>query len=180
MTYAHSAQAIVDVAASPEALFDYLDDQVRVGSHMQKPSMMMLGGRMSYEFDDAQGRAVGSVIRMQGNILGLVLSVEEVVIERRPPRRKAWETRGDPNLLVIGAYRMGFEISASGETSRLRVFINYDYPATFAGKFLGSLCAPMYARWCVNRMAKDAADAFEAAGGHRSTAGMGQTMANRP
>ncbi|AFL52507.1 hypothetical protein ABIE78_001612 [Sinorhizobium fredii] len=164
MTYAHSAQALADIGTSPEVLFDYLDDQASLGSHMQKPSMMMLGGRMSYEFDDAQGRTVGSVIRMQGNILGLVLSVEEVVIERQPPHRKTWETRGHPNLLVIGSYRMGFAINASGRASRLRVCIDYDYPGTFAGKLLGPLFGPIYARWCVNRMAKDAANAFEGSG----------------
>uniref|UniRef100_UPI001FCAA841 SRPBCC family protein n=1 Tax=Rhizobium fredii TaxID=380 RepID=UPI001FCAA841 len=119
--------------------------------------MMMLGGRMSYEFDDARGRAVRSVIRMKGNILSLVLSVEEVEIERQPPRRKTWETRGDPGLLVIGSYRMGFEINDSGRASRLRVGIDYDYPGTFAGKLLGPLFCPIYARWCVNSMAKDAA-----------------------
>ena len=160
MTYGYAAQAIVDVGTPAEVLFDYLDDQASLGSHMQKPSMMMLGGSMSYEFDEAKGRAVGSVIKMRGTILGLVLSIEEVIIDRQPPRRKVWETRGRPNLLVIGAYRIGFEISTLGKASRLRVFIDYDYPATFAAKFLGPLFGSIYARWCVNRMAKDAADAF--------------------
>ncbi|AUX78495.1 polyketide cyclase [Sinorhizobium fredii] len=160
MTYAHAVQALADVGTSAEMLFDYLDDQASLGSHMQKPSMMMLGGRMSYEFDAAQGRAVGSVIKMQGKILGLRLLVEEVVTERHPPRRKVWETRRRPNLLVIGAYRMGFEISGSHGASRLRVFIEYDPPSAFGGKFLGSLFGPIYARWCVSRMAKDAAIRF--------------------
>ncbi|ARS66059.1 SRPBCC family protein [Sinorhizobium meliloti] len=161
MTYAYTAQAIADVATSAEVLFDYLDDPASLGSHMQKPSMMMLGGRMSYEFDEAKGRTVGSVIKMRGNILGLVLSVEEVITERQPPRRKVWETRGRPNLLVVGAYRMGFEISALGRASRLCVFIDYDYPVTIAAKFLGPMFGPIYARWCVNRMANDATNAFE-------------------
>ena len=160
MTYTHSAQTVVSVAASAEALFDYLDDQARLGSHMQKPSMMMLGGRMSYVFDEAQGRAVGSVIRMEGRILGGTLSVEEVVIERQPPHRKVWQTRGRPKLLVIGAYRMGFEISPSGKSSRLLVFIDYDYPSSAAGRIVGAMFGPTYARWCINRMAKDVIRTF--------------------
>ncbi|VTZ60040.1 hypothetical protein EMEDMD4_1310034 [Sinorhizobium medicae] len=48
---------------------------------MQKLSIMMLSVRMSYEFDEAKGRTVGSVIKMRGNILGLVLSVEEAITE---------------------------------------------------------------------------------------------------
>ena len=160
MGYARSAEAVADIAASPESLFEYLDDQASLGSHMQKPSMMMLGGRMSYTFDYTRGRTVGSIIGMQGNVLGLTLSVEEVVIEHQPPARKVWETKGHPDLLVIGPYRMGFEIHASGGRSRLRVFIDYDYAATSMGSLLGPLLGPIYARWCVGRMAKDATTRF--------------------
>ena len=44
---------------------------------------------------------------MNGRILGLKLSLDEVVTERDPPARKVWETVGVPRLLVIGPYRMG-------------------------------------------------------------------------
>lgn len=160
MSYARSAEAVADVAASPKTLFDYLDDQASLGSHMQESSMMMLGGRMSYAFDGARGRVVGSVIRMQGSVLGLTLAVEEVIVQHEPPVRKVWETRGQPDLVVIGAYRMGFEIDASDGASRLRVFIDYDFPGTLAGKLLGPLLGSVYARWCVGRMARDAARRF--------------------
>ena len=161
MTYAHSDDATVEVRAGPAALFDYLDDQARLGAHMAKPSMMMMGGGMTYEFDEAKGRAVGSVIKMGGSFLGVRLLVEEVVIERDPPRRKAWETRGQPRILVIGAYRMGFEITPSGDRSNLRVFIEYDHPRSRLGRLLGRAFAPLYARWCVERMADDARLHFE-------------------
>jgi hypothetical protein len=160
MSYVRSAEAVADIAASPETLFEYLDDQASLGSHMQKPSMMMLGGKMSYTFDHLGGRAVGSIIAMQGRILGLNLAVEEVIVEYEPPVRKIWETRGETHLLVIGAYRMGFEIHGSGSPSRLRVFINYNNPATLTGRLIGPLVGPLYARWCVGRMAKDAASRF--------------------
>jgi hypothetical protein len=65
LTYTRSAQAFAEVDASPEVLFEYLDDPRRIGTHMQRPSTMMLGGRMSYVLDAAAGRAVGSVIRMR-------------------------------------------------------------------------------------------------------------------
>jgi hypothetical protein len=156
MTYAHSAEAVVTVATSADTLFDYLDDQEHLGSHMQKPSMMMMGGRMTYEFDEARGRAVGSVIRMGGSVLGIRLSVDEIVVEHTAPVRKVWETRGQPRILVIGAYRMGFEISPSGRLARLRVFIEYDHPASFVGQLLAWVFGPLYARWCVSQMARDA------------------------
>jgi hypothetical protein len=93
---------------------------------------------------------------MGGRFLWLDLMVEEVVTERDPPRRKVWETRGAPRLVIIGGYRMGFEIEPDGTGSALCVFIDYDDPKSWAGRVLGALFAPLYARWCVERMAKDA------------------------
>jgi hypothetical protein len=156
VTYRKHDEVRVEVNAAPQALFDRLDDQERLAAHMEEPSMMMMGGRMTYGFDAAEGRAVGSVITMGGRFLWLDLKVEEVVTERYPPKRKAWETRGRPRLLIIGGYRMGFEIEAREKASALRVFIDYDDAKSWAGRVLGALVAPLYARWCVERMAKDA------------------------
>ena len=156
-------EASVDVAAQPAELFDYLDDQERLAAHMAKPSMMMIRGRMAYEFDAAKGRAVGSVIRMRGEFLWLRLFVEEDVTVHARPARKVWETRGAPKLLIMGGYTMGFEIARTASASRLRVFIDYDQPATLLGRVLGVLFAPLYARWCVDRMANDAKERFKAA-----------------
>src|SRR5579859_6251113 len=161
----HARSARVEVCAKPAVLFDYLDDDARLGAHMEEPSMMMMGGRMTYAFDEAKGRATGSVIKMGGAMLGLKLSVEEVVTEHAPPRRKVWETKGQPHILIIGRYRMGFEITPTGEASALRVFIDYNLPERLGGRVLGGLLAPLYARWCVRRMAGDAKQHFGEARG---------------
>jgi hypothetical protein len=155
-----SDETNVDVSATPGELFDYLDDQAHLGSHMKNPSKMMMGGSMTYEFDEASGRAVGSVIKMDGSILGFRLFVEEVVTEHQRPTRKIWETRGQPRILIMGAYRMGFEITPTGARSNLRVFIRYDRPPSLTGRLLSPIFAPIYARWCVTRMATDAARHF--------------------
>ena len=105
----HHEEVTVDVATSPERLFEYLDDPTRLGGHMTKPSGMMLGGSMSYDVDERGGREVSSVIRMTGAILGLRLGVEEIVTERIPPPRKVWETRGPQRMIVINSYD-GFNI----------------------------------------------------------------------
>jgi len=47
----HEAASAV-AGLSPEALFQHLDDPARLGSHMEKPSAMMLGGTMEYSFDE--------------------------------------------------------------------------------------------------------------------------------
>ena len=160
MSYPHSDEATAEVRTPAGELFDYLDDHALLASHMEQPSMMLMGGRMTYEFDATNGRAVGSIIKMGGSIFGFKLFVEEVVTEHHRPARKVWETLGQPRLLIMGAYRMGFEITPSGERSRLRVFIQYDRPPSPTGRLLSPIFAPIYARWCVTRMATDAEHHF--------------------
>jgi len=150
----------VELAADPERLFAHLDEHRRLASHMEKPSLMTAGTSMRIETDDRHGQAVGSAIRMSGRMLGVRLAVEEVVTERQPPLRKAWETVGAPRLLVIGAYRMGFTITQQGRGARLIVFIDYRLPPRGLARGLGRLLGRVYAAWCTRRMASDAAAAF--------------------
>jgi len=118
---------------------------------------------MSIETDGRNGKAVGSKIRLSGSVLGVTLSVEESVTERLPPHRKAWRTVGEPQLVVIGAYQMGVEIEPRGQSSLLRVFIDYAYPTKGPLRWLGPLFASSYAKWCTRRMARDAAEHFRRA-----------------
>lgn len=88
----------------------------------------------------------------------------KVATDRRTDALADWQPRGetviDQDLLVIRTYRMEFEIEPDGAAPRQRVFIDYDYPGTLAGKLLGSLVGSLYARWCVRRMARDARRRF--------------------
>ncbi len=149
-----------DVHALADALFSYLDDHERLAEHMSKSSWMMLGSRMTIALDAAKGRAIGSHITLMGTILGVPLSVDEVVIERQPPLRKVWQTVGVPRLLIIGHYRMGFEIRPHSSSASLRVFIDYASPTTWLGRWLGRLFGGFYARWCTESMVRDAANHF--------------------
>ena len=115
---------------------------------------------METELDDGRGQKVGSRIRLAGRVLGVELSVEEIVTERNPPHRKVWETTGAPKLLVIGHYRMGFELSPQENGSMLRVFIEYALPERAPARWLGSLFGRYYASWCTERMVNDAVENF--------------------
>jgi hypothetical protein len=121
---------------------------------------MMAGATMHVQTDAQQGQAVGSLIRVTGRVLGVNLVVEEVVTERAPPWRKTWETRGEPRLLVIGSYQMGFTISPEGNRSRLAVFIDYQLPPRGFSHWLALLFGRVYAAWCTRRMAADAVAAM--------------------
>ncbi len=155
----HEETSVV-LSAPLDAVFAHLDDFHKLGAHMEKPSGMMMGSKMAIQTDERHGRAVGSKVRMSGKMLGMTLSLEEVVTEREAPWRKAWETV-NTDLLVVGPYRLGFELSPEEGRTRVKVFIDYALPdkRTWLGRLLGKT----YARWCTRRMAGDALAHFSAA-----------------
>jgi hypothetical protein len=157
-------EAVAHVLAAPEQVFERLDDHTRLAEHMSRPSAMMGGGAMTYEFDAGRGQDVGSHIRMGGTAFGIALFVDEVVTEREPPRRKVWRTVGSPRLIIIDAYEMGFEIGGDVEGSLLRVWIDYALPTSGPGRWAGPVLGALYARWCVRRMVGDAVQAFARGG----------------
>jgi hypothetical protein len=156
-TFHHEAHAIL--LTSVQAAFEHLDDFRKLSAHMDRPSAMMLGSRMEIFTGDSGGRAVGSRVRMSGKVMGMPLSLEEVVVQREPPLRKAWETI-DAHLLVIDQYRLGFELEPRGEACHLRVCIDYDWPRRALGRLAAALFARSYARWCTQQMVDDAAKQF--------------------
>lgn len=148
------------VRAPAERVFAHLDDPKSLSAHMRESSMMMMGSRMSIDVDAGGGQVVGSKIRMSGSVMGIPISLEESICDRRAPYEKQWETIGTPKLIVIGHYRMGFEVTPSGDSSLVRVFIDYSLPAGFAGRWLGRVFGSVYAKWCTRRMTRDAAERF--------------------
>lgn len=159
-TYMYHDETSAMVAGPPEEVFAHMDDHARLTSHMSESSWMMGRGSMQVELDAARGQKIGSWIRLSGKILGVTLAVEEIVTERTPPRRKAWETTGVPRLLVIGRYRMGFEIAPREAGSHVTVFIDYALPEGALTRWLGYFLGGYYARWCTQQMVGDAVRQF--------------------
>lgn len=152
-----------DVPVSADKLFTFLDDQRNISSHMEKSSWMMAGSSMSIELDEREGKAIGSVIIMRGAMMGLSLFVKEAVCERNPPTHKAWETVGEQKLVILDQYKMGFDIASKGIASQLTVFIEYTLPRSGGARLLGNLFGNFYARWCTEKMVKDAVHHFSKA-----------------
>jgi hypothetical protein len=148
------------VEASADIVFAFLDDQANLSSHMSKPSGMMLGSTMKIFMETDHTKNVGSRFGFSGSVLGLPLSVDEVVTSRTPPIAKTWETTAEPKLWVIGSYAMGFELVPQGSRSALRVYIDYNRPSGVFGSLMGLLFGPAYARWCTSIMVTDAAKHF--------------------
>lgn len=160
VTFASHEEASATLRAPAAVAFDYLDDPARLGAHMGKSSWRMAGASMTYRFDAARGRAMGSRIELAGAILGLRLFVAEVVTVHEPPLRKAWQTVGEPRLAVIGPYRMGFALEPQGASCRLTVSLDWDPPSGWLAHTASAVFGRSYARWCVRTMAADAARRF--------------------
>ena len=156
----HHDESSAFVSASPERVFALIDDHERLSSHMSQSSWQMGGGRMKTTLDERRGQSVESHIRVSGRVLGLELSLDEVVTERQPPTRKVWETVGSPRLLVIGPYRMGFEMTPRGSGALLRVFIDYAMPSSWPARWLGRVFGGYYAHWCTQSMVNDVVRQF--------------------
>ena len=155
-TYCKHNEATAIIAAPAETVFAFMDDPSHLGAHMGRHSFVMGGISMRTQTDARGGRAVGSVIRMSGRMWGLEFSLEEAVVERRKGQRKVWETLGDPRLLVIGRYRMGFEVQPTDRGTQLRVWIDFDLPARGLQHGLGRILGSFYANWCVRQMVREA------------------------
>jgi hypothetical protein len=127
---------------------------------MSESSWMMGGGQMQIEPDADRGQKIDSLIHLSGRVFGVELSLEEKVVERDPPHRKVWETATPPRLLVIGHYRMGFELTPQENGSTLRVFVDYDLPEKPPTRWLGLMFGGFYAKWCTQQMVNDAVKHF--------------------
>ncbi len=138
------------VPLPPESVFKQIDNHKNFSSHMNKSSWMMGGGSMKTIMDAREGKQLGSHIAMDGTVMGMKVSLDEVVTKREPPYKKEWKTVGNPKLIVIGQYVMGVNIVAQGNGSKLTVFIDYEYPNK--NVWLGKLFGKIYARWCVQQM----------------------------
>ena len=154
----HESSGLVN--APVEQVFAFLDDPKALAAHMGESSLMTLGSRMSIDVDAGGGRVIGSKIRMHGRMLGVRLSLEEVITKRQVSAMKVWETVGTPKLLVISHYRMGFELTRNGALSVLRIFIDYSLPIKAPGSWLGHWLGAVYARWCTRQMVIGAARHF--------------------
>lgn len=158
--YSRHEEHSAPINASAERVFDQLDDQTRLTEHMSKRSWKMGWGKMETVLDAQQGRSVGSHIVLRGRVFGIRLYLDEVVTLREPPLTKTWETIGEPRLLVIGPYRMGFDLTPGDTTAQLRVAIDYDLPTKGISRLLGRLFGRSYAQWCTRQMVRDAQHSF--------------------
>jgi hypothetical protein len=158
--YARHHERSARLDAAPAEVFALLDDHRRLAAHMERPSPMMAGASMKLELDARQGRGLFARIRMSGRVFGLALELDEEVVEHEVPRRKLLRTLGEPRLLVVGPYQLGFKLQPEAGATRVRMWIDFDLPARGIGRWLGRLFGGVYARWCLAQMLEPALQRF--------------------
>lgn len=142
----------IQIEATPEEVFAFADNQLNFSSHMNTSSWMLGGGSMETDIDSLNGQAVGSHIKMYGKAFGFKLFLDEVITLHEPPYRKEWQTVGELKILVIGHYKLGFEITPDEKGVNFRVYIDYEKPSRFIEQMLYIVLSGVYANWCVNQM----------------------------
>jgi hypothetical protein len=175
--YAYHEESSGFVSEVAARVFAMLDDHARWAAHMSKPSWRMGWATMQIIPDPKRLRGVGAAIALRGRVLGLRLSVDEVVTRYEPPFVKEWETTGEPRLLVVGRYRMAFLTSAEREGTTLRVTIDYNRPVSAVSRLLAALFGRMYARWCTSQMVRDAVNGIAGYSLNRSIPGSESAIA---
>lgn len=154
-TIVRREEARCAVAVPPPLVFEYIDRPERLSAHMSRRFWRLGGTFMSIETDAAAGRAVGSRFRLCGNVFGISLDVECVVVDRVVPGLKEWQTIGTPRLLVIGPYRMALRIQPQNGESVVTISLEWWLASGWWSRLLGWLFGGVYARWCVQQMAHD-------------------------
>ena len=150
------------IHASADEVFSVVDIFQNLSKHMAEPTWKMLWGWMRAKTDENGGQEVGSVVSLDGSVLGIKLAVVEKVTRREPPYRKSWQTFNSISLVVIGHYTMGFEIIPQEGNARITAYIDYELPNSARTRWLGYLLGDIYAKWCVREILHAAQPEFQA------------------
>ena len=155
MSWVGRIEERIGIAAPPHRVFAWLDDPQHTGLHMNRPSLAMGGGRLRVERLSTDATGEGATYRSWGHVFGLRIDFTTTVVCWVRDREKVWRTTGEPRLVVIRHFEMGFATAALDSGTDLTLALAYDLPTRGVGRLLGRLLARPYARWCVRRIVRD-------------------------
>src|SRR5689334_10624328 len=99
--------------ATPEDVFQRLDDLGVTGMHMTQSSMPMMGGKLTLEFLTKHRTGLGSKYRWTGKVMGIAMDFTVEVTKWLRNKEKIWETIGNPKIIIYSWYRMRLKISTT-------------------------------------------------------------------
>ena len=96
--------------ATPEKVFQCIDDLGVTGMHMTKSSMPMMGGKLDLNFLTTNHTGLGSKYQWTGMVVGMTIDFTVEVTKWIKDKEKIWETIGDPKMIIYSWFRMNLEI----------------------------------------------------------------------
>lgn len=147
----HLSSQIV-VQATPAEVFGRLDDMHEIGKHMTESSMPLMGSKLKFEILSPNVTDVGATYRYYGKIMGLTLDITEVVRRYILNEEKFWETIGEPKIIIMSHYVLGFLLKPVNGGTQATFSIDYEIPAHGLGRVLGMFLSNWYAHWCLRMM----------------------------
>ena len=141
--------------ATPEKVFQCIDDLGVTGMHMTKSSMPMMGGKLDLNFLTANHTGLGSKYQWTGKVVGMTMDFTVKVTKWVKDKEKIWETIGDPKMIIYSWFRMNLEISTSLDDTQAELSITYEKPKGWLNRFLSFFLADWYCRWCLKNMLDD-------------------------
>jgi hypothetical protein len=150
-------QKTMTYRATPEAVFDHLDDLSVTGMHMTKSSMPMMGGKMNLEFISPNKKGLNTKYRWTGKVLWMNLDFTVAVTKWVKGIEKSWKTIGPTKMIICSWFRMDLQIEPNGPETTAHLSITYEKPKGFFNVILSFLLANWYCRWCLNNMLNDTA-----------------------
>jgi hypothetical protein len=144
--------------ASPEDVFDCLDDLGVTGMHMTQSSMPMMGGKMDLKFLSPNKTGPQTKYRWTGKVLWWKLDFTVEVMKWERGKEKVWETIGVAKLVIYSWFRMNLDVWQVSDGSMAQLSISYEKPKGIFNQVLCFLLGDWYCKWCIKNMLRDTAE----------------------
>ena len=148
-------QKTISYKASPEKVFDCIDDLGVTGMHMAESSMPMMGGKMELEFLTPHKTGLHTRYRWTGKALWWKLDFTVEVTKWIRGKEKTWETIGATKIILYSWFQMNLNIEPALDETIAYLSISYKQPVGVLNKILCFLLGDWYCRWCLNNMLSD-------------------------
>jgi hypothetical protein len=149
------------IPAESEKVFSFMDDYSKTGMHMTESSTMMMGSKLQLEQLSPNATGIGATYRWFGKMMGMTIDFTQTVSKWVQGVEKEWKTNGDVKIIIMGWYRMFWNLKPVEGGTLATIGIDYSAPREWYFKVLSFLFGGMYSRWCLNSMLRDTKKAFE-------------------
>ena len=154
----------MQIQASPEKVFESLDDLGVTGMHMTQSSAMMMGSKLHLHYLTDNHKGLGSKYRWTGKMIGMHMDFTVEVTKWIKPVEKSWETIGESKMIIYSWYRMNLLLTNQKERTLVELSITYKKPNGWFARIVSFLFADWYCRWCLRKMLNDTITIVETRG----------------